>query len=147
MLGWSKLHRCNSTACLALPLLVFSCLVGCGEKISTAPIRGHVTVSGEPVGPGIVILQPEGPATGSKQPITTLSFNIYGEFTGRAPVGKHQVIIQSYEGELGQEISDSVAAPSRIPRYYADPAVSQMTALITEGDNNLRFDLNPEPLR
>jgi hypothetical protein len=147
MFGKIKIADGTHKAWLALMPLAIFCLAGCSEQVPTAPIRGHITLSGEPVGPGLVIFQPERLSTGSMRPITTLSFNISGEFTGRAPVGKHQVIIQSVEGELGQEVSDSVDAPPKIPRYYADPAVSQMTALITDGENDLRFDLTAEPLR
>lgn len=132
---------------LAAGALAAGTLVGCGEQVPTAPIRGHVTLSGVPVGPGVVILQPEGAGNGPLKRITTLNFDMHGEFAGRAPLGRHQVIIQSYEGELGQEVDDSIADLPKIPTYYADPAVSQMTALIADGENELRFDLNPAPLQ
>jgi hypothetical protein len=125
-----------SCVCL-LPALV----VGCSSSDPTATVHGQVSVGGKPVGPGIVILQPDGPATEPPRKMTTLKFGADGKFTGEAPLGKHQVMIQS--DEYSQESEQPSTTKNPIPEFYADSGVNQLSADVKDGDNKLDFDLKP----
>jgi hypothetical protein len=123
-----------------VPAAIF--LVGCSGEIPTVPVEGQVKLGGQPVGPGIVILEPRGTPTDPPRRSTTLKFAADGKISGVAPLGKHAVIIQSYEGEFGDEGAD-VKGPPKIPVFYGDPSVNNMFVEIVDGENKLDFDLKP----
>jgi hypothetical protein len=120
-------------------LLVFT--VGCGGSMPSASVHGTVTVADKPVGPGSVTLQPAGPQTDPPRPMTTLVFGADGKFSGTAPLGKHDVIIQS------DDVADEEAkqkGPPKVPLHYGQPANNQQVE-IKDGDNKLDFSLKAMP--
>jgi hypothetical protein len=123
-----------------LPALAL--MAGCGGGIPTAPVHGQVKLANQPVGPGVVVLQPIGPQTDPPRPMTKLKFGPEGKFAGVAPVGKHEVIIRS--DDLADESSE-LQGPPKIPIFYGSPDASKLTADIKDGDNVLDFDLKPTP--
>jgi hypothetical protein len=123
-----------------LPLLAL--IPGCNGGIPTAPVHGQVKLTAQPVGPGVVILQPIGPQTEPMRGPTTLKFGADGKFEGVAPLGKHEVIIQS--DDVADE-SLEVRGPPKIPIFYGTPEASKLTADIKEGENKLDFDLKAKP--
>jgi hypothetical protein len=135
---------CKREAVRCLVLLSAALLVGCGDGIRKAPAVGQVKLAGQPVGPGIVILEPVDAATVEGRRSTTLKFAADGKIAGEVLLGKHWVIIQSYEGEFGDEGADT-PAPPKIPLFYGDPTASKLSVEIVEGENKLDFDLKAKP--
>jgi hypothetical protein len=124
--------------CIAILVALSS---GCGGSIPTASVHGQVTVADKPVGPGKVILEPTGPATDPPLPITKLKFGPDGQFSGEAPVGKHQVIIQS-DDVANEEAKQT--GPPMVPLHYGQAANNEPVE-IKSGDNKLDFQLKAKP--
>jgi hypothetical protein len=118
-------------------LLVFS--TGCSGEAPTAAVHGKITLAGQPVGPGTVVLQPDLPPGDYSLPNTSMQFGADGVFSGNAPVGKHKVMILAPHDE---ELEAKGQLPkSQIPGIYSDPAANNLTTEVKAGDNTLDFDM------
>lgn len=124
-------------ACVAMTVLPF--LAGCGgeefEKLPTFPVTAVVRMDGEAFGPCSVMLHPvsEGRSVvGPTDAQGNVSFGTYENGDG-APAGEYKVVVQ---GTL------SAAPPKPIPPTYSNPAKTPLRATITEGNNEIAFDLD-----
>jgi hypothetical protein len=135
---------------LLVPLVV---VAGCGGH-KTAEVTGTVTYDGKPLQSGTIILETSGarPAVGKIVDGQIVEVTTYKPGDG-APLGEHKVAIQSVAAASsaetknpGDKIStDYMTAKPLIPPIYGDPATSGLTATISSGKNELKFDLKKKP--
>ncbi len=129
-------------------LLVLSIMTGCGEQIEkkpTAPVKGIVTFEGKPLETGEVVFFPDSGeqiAHGKIQPDGSFQLTTYEEGDGAFP-GTHKVTIISERDMEGVSAEDPEASmePSYIPTKYNMQKTSGLTAVVKEGDNEIKFDL------
>lgn len=112
---------------------------GCGsagvEIPPLAPVKGLVTIDGEPISNATVIFEPKfeaHPAVGQTKADGTFTL-MYHEGVQGAALGNYTVRIYHYgeDEELPEE--------GLIPAKYG--AQSDLTANVIEGDNDFKFDL------
>jgi len=133
---------------LCFVLLALSTMTGCGEQIEkkpTAPVKGIVTYKGEPLKTGEIVFFPdtgEQIAHGKIQPDGTFQLTTYEEGDGAFP-GNHKVTIISERDMEGVSAEDPEASmqPSFIPTKYNLQKTSGLTAVVKEGDNEIKFEL------
>ncbi len=148
----------NKTASLALhslpvPLLVLVSLLaaGCGSDGNLAPVKGIVTLDGEPLAGARVEFDPapeegiRGKSTGSASYGKTDSSGRYTlQYTHEkqgALVGKHTVRITT-RGMTVDADGKEVLVPERLPpKYHLD---SELTREVTPGSNTFDFPLSLE---
>ncbi|EDL61352.1 hypothetical protein PM8797T_12648 [Gimesia maris DSM 8797] len=129
-------------------LLLLSIMTGCGEQIEkkpTAPVKGIVTFEGKPLETGEVVFFPDSGeqiAHGKIQPDGSFELTTYEDGDGAFP-GKHTVTIISERDMEGVSAEDPEASlePSFIPTKYNMQKTSGLTAVVKEGDNEIKFDL------
>ncbi|QDT93840.1 hypothetical protein Pan161_55270 [Gimesia algae] len=129
-------------------LLLLSIMTGCGEQIDkkpTAPVKGIVTYEGKPLETGEVVFFPDSGeqiAHGKIQPDGSFQLTTYEEGDGAFP-GTHKVTIISERDMEGISAEDPEASmePSFIPTKYNMQKSSGLTAVVKEGDNEIKFDL------
>jgi hypothetical protein len=98
-------------------------LAGCGRStdLETAPVRGMVTLDGEPYSRGgTVLFQPKGAgkmATGSIQGDGTYELTTYTSRDG-AVVGKHKVHVQPIPPQIIDDLAPEPTFQSPIPEKY-----------------------------
>ena len=111
-------------------------LAGCGESgPARAPIRGRVTLGGQPLKAGRIIFTPQAPNTG---PATSaaISEGVYQLARTEGPiVGRNRVEIEAVP-DLGFPIDDDVAFAERgnrpLPRSPIPPQFNEQSQLTTE---------------
>lgn len=126
-------------------------LAGCGP--STAPVRGQVTLDGDPAGPGTVIFIPETKdgeqresAVGHFGPDGRYELTTFTHGDG-ALLGQHRIVVQA-RGESGASYGEEAAAATseaKIPLRYADPQQSGLTATVEAGVNEIDLPLKLQP--
>ena len=132
-------------------------VIGCDSKPNTGAVTGVVTFEGKPVTEGTVTFYPsEGgrPAIGhlgSDGAFTLTTFQV----NDGALLGEHKVTIEAKQvtnvppppKSLAEEVSQASAPRARakvkwlVPEKYADQTNSGLTATVTDGANQIDFDL------
>jgi hypothetical protein len=138
MASSKAMHRFVS--CAAAVLLIST---GCG-KGDRGYLSGTVLLSGQPVGPGTISLEPlDGDRAGA-----TAAFGEDGKYTlmsaGRkegAAVGEYRVLIYGGEG-FGEE-RVGPRPKSKIPARYSNPQTSDLMVTIEPEKKTVDFDLKP----
>ena len=128
-------------------LLVFVGCSGSGgeDRQATAKVHGKVTFNGEPLPTGRIHFVPTGggpTASGEIGEDGTYRLSTYGNGDG-AVVGSHKVMI-SAERDMSNVLPEDPEAsqePSLIPVKYNSEQSSGLTADVTEGGNEIDFDL------
>ena len=139
------IHR--SAAASATALAVFT-MIGCGRpahQLDTAPVRGQVTLDGQPLPSGYVVVPTARGrmASGKIQPDGTFVLSTYEEGDG-AQVGTHPVVVN----EVPPDEFSSVPARNRvpIPSRYASAGTSGLQVTVQSGEENvldLQLTTNP----
>lgn len=142
-------RRCIRRGALQSVALVCVSLLmnGCGSGKPMAPVRGTVTLDGEP----LAITPPLGSGTVTFVPKTDEQLYAYGDigqdgtFVMQTPDVGEGVVLGSYGVMIsaGKLESDSIEANMvpLLPRKYGSDATSGFTADVTDGDNVIDFAL------
>ena len=136
-------HALRIGALLGASLL----LTGCGSSAPMAPVRGTVTLDGEPLaitpprGSGTVTFVP----TSADQPYAYGDIGQDGTFMMKTPDVGDGAVLGSYRVMIsaGEMDSDDIEANMVIltPRKYGSDATSGLTADVKEGENVIDFAL------
>jgi hypothetical protein len=134
---------CKLCLTAAAAVCVLSTFTGCGQG-DWGYATGTVTLNGQPVGPGVITLEPvDGDRAGA-----IARFGEDGKFqvtSARrkegAPVGEYRVLIQGGESFGEEQVGPKPA--SKIPQRYSKPGTSDLTATIKPGKQTINFDLKP----
>lgn len=134
----------HNTVRIAAAVLAAAC-AGCGPESDmpeTAPVRGVVTLDGQPVGLARIYFSPrDGGQTseGLTDPSGRYELRYKRDVMG-ARLGKHKVVITTFEEPVKEDdLSVSGGMPERIPKKY-----NEQTALekeVVAGDNVIDFPL------
>lgn len=127
----------------AWPLFVALALVatGCGRSVGLVPVRGRVTIDGEPLTTGAVMLQPDaGPASQAKiNPDGSFCLGTFepedGAIPGRAVV---RVVCRKDITPAGGE---RAFGPSLIPEHYTRFETSGLEVDVQPGMDSLDIAL------
>jgi hypothetical protein len=144
----SSHHR----AALFVSLIV--ALSGCSaDRETTVPVTGVVEFKGAPLANVSVTFTPESgrPANGITRDDGTFELTTYEAADG-AVVGNHTVTIAALADSVPEEIPENYSYvqqgekdSARIPRHYADAALSGLKAEVqANGENRFRFALKEE---
>jgi len=137
-------HRVASTVvCIAI---LVGLTIGCSDSRYGSKVSGHITLDGEPVGPGVVVFVPEGseepPATGGIESDGSY-FLVTSHHVGLQP-GSYNVSVRAYEerdppppGEISFE--DPVPI---VPRKYLSVKTSGLKFDVESGSNSIDIDLS-----
>lgn len=158
-----NLRSCKSSVAVWLSLAAgLSCLTGCGGdddgRLPTAPVKVTVTYQGKPVENAVVTFtdpQSPPPAFGKTDADGVTTLTTYETGDG-AILGNHTVMIvkQEFAGvikeEADQESEDYDPSPGAsplpkvkdlLPKKYALPGTTDLSAEVVTGDNRFTFDL------
>jgi hypothetical protein len=120
-------------------------LLGCDRSgLNLAPVEGVVTFNGAPVEKAGVLFKPEiGPfaigTTDAEGRFTLTTANHEG-----ALVGNHKVAIsktQTTTTQVAGDVLPRYGTKYFLPAKYASPETSELTATVSDDDNELKFDL------
>jgi len=127
---------------ISLAGLFLACcfLLGCDDgKMATAPVKGTVTLDGEPVPMGTVTFVSETKgapyAYGEIQFDGTFTMSTYGQGDG-AVLGRHKIMISAFK-----VATDLPEAKSLLPSKYGSEQTSGLTAEVKEGENDIKLEL------
>lgn len=133
-----KLASCCARSCpvAAAVLLAISLVTGCGKpshQLDTAPVRGKVTIDGQPLTAGYVtVVTSRGRASsGEIQPDGTFEMSTYEPGDG-AQVGTHPVIVTP----IPQDEYPSGPKPLPVPERYKRAGTSGFTVEVKPGEDN-----------
>lgn len=128
---------------------------GCGGGgPALAPVSGTVTLKGQPVKSGTIILESAGsrPATGKIREGQIVDMTTFETGDG-APIGTHNVAINvtaeassavmENPGDAAALDRNYMGGASLIPARFSDPTTSGFKAEITKEKNELSFDIVP----
>ena len=154
----------RSFCCLMALLVVFS-VTGCGgsKYPPTFKTTGTVTLDGKPIEGATVSFYPDGtnkPANGETDASGQYQMSSFNKNDG-ATVGSFRVTVQkqpkveyestpegtpydpSMESSEPQAASDMGQSENSLPKMYADPETSGLTATVAESDSNVfNFELS-----
>ncbi len=123
--------------------------LGCGSADNMAPVKGVVTVGGEPVPSGTIQFIPASggrPATGQIGSDGSYALSTKTPGDG-VPPGEYKVIIEAKQtsGGGGGDISVP-SGPVKVtwlaPQKYSTVASSDLTATVESGTNEINFPLD-----
>jgi hypothetical protein len=126
---------------------------GCQSGVSTAPVKGTVTLDGNPLANGTCRFEAPGLPSASGK---IVNGEIVEVTTSRpndgVPVGSHKVAIWSLKeapntGAPKKDDFSFMTGTSLIPAIYNDPDKSGLTAVIKPGPNTLEFKLFSNPAK
>lgn len=117
-------------------LALLATCAGCGQSgPATAPVKGKVTLDGQPLKTGRVITLPEA-GRGANSLIAadgTFELSTFGERDG-ATLGKHKIGVVAYEATgSGPESGNG---RSLVPERYNNPETSNLTIDVKAGGDN-----------
>ena len=124
-----------------LGLAVILATAGCGAENSTPlhPVRGSVLVDDHPAAGALVVFHRVGP-----QLLSQLSPRGYVEADGTFQLTTHSRHDGAEAGTYAvtvvwrpQKDEDDDPGPNLLPRYYADPGKSGLSAVVEPGPNEL----------
>jgi hypothetical protein len=134
-------------------LLLFSSVVcfGCGSNAPIGTVQGKVTLNGQPINGGRVVMVGEQPPVELAASIEADgSYKMRSYESDGLPPGRYKVAVSSQGIADGDEIAlaGSPAPPEpagpKIPRKYESVETSGLTADVKPGDNPpFNFDLTP----
>jgi hypothetical protein len=139
--------RCAPSAALGITALATA--LGCGKpayELETAPVQGKVTLDGEPLPSGYVVVPTARGrmASGRIQPDGTFVLSTYDEGDG-AQVGMHPVIVNELPPDEFSPAPAEVRVP--IPTRYTSAGTSGLTIDVKPGeDNYLELNLTSSTL-
>ena len=160
MSGWSRGAWLAVVGCFAALALS---LPGCSRtpasnRPQTVPVKGKVTLAGQPLAKATISFQPDGKgngATGITDDGGNYSLSTFAAKDGAVP-GKYKITVTKFaEATSGSvaDVNDAKYAPptegaatanpkSIVPEQYADPEKSGLTAEVTTGAaNSFDFDI------
>lgn len=122
--------------------LTFAAITGCqpGHELETAPAFGMVTLDGQPLRSGYVIVCPERGrmATGAIDEDGSFVLSTYDKGDG-AQVGTHSVIVKP---PAIDEVGADHQAAKNLPRKYSVAKTSGLSVTVRPGERNeLNLDL------
>ena len=133
---------------VALGGMLLAVSIGCGgSEYDFGNVNGKVTLDGAPLGNVEITFQPE------EGPLASGEADAQGNFTLKsstgddgALVGSHKVLVlPSLAGGMGGSDSDGNALEGgeavELPLAYQDLSTSDLTANVTEGDNDITLEL------
>jgi hypothetical protein len=120
---------------IALAIALIASCLGCGSDSSMAPVRGKVTLNGQPIAEGAIATLPKA-GRGAQGKITNGKF-VLGTDTGSdgALVGTHQVAVIAQEKPSGAG-PEAKAGKLLVPQRYTDPTTSGLTIEVKAGETN-----------
>ncbi|HEX5442782.1 MAG TPA: carboxypeptidase-like regulatory domain-containing protein [Pirellulales bacterium] len=129
--------------CVAVALLATGCGGGRGTK--TYPVKGTVTLQGQPLADVVVSFYPEQgsrPPSGMTDAEGAFALSTFESKDG-APAGRYQVAIHEPAPEMAEgDYSLPPEKPPRFPVKYTNPRESELVAEVKSGsDNTFTFDL------
>jgi len=126
---------------LFVPLIALGCGGGDVSRLKTHPVEGVVQFEGKPLEGAFVVLHPKGvndpkhlaaqaktDATGKFKPAT------YDTSDG-AIAGEYSVTVQYFN--LVNTADGIKAGPNVLPEKYANPATTDITIRVAEGENKI----------
>jgi len=132
----------------ALVVLGSTLSAACNGRPETAPVRGQITLSGRPTGPGKIFFIPNR-LEGTEGMAAEGEFGRNGEYElttfesgDGAIVGHHRVVIVNRTGTTEGGEEEATSDPGPIPDRYWD-AESSLKAEVKRGLNTLNFELQP----
>jgi hypothetical protein len=117
-------------------LAILTLCAGCGQSgPATAPVKGKVTLDGQPLTTGRVITLPEADrgANGLIAPDGTFELSTFSDRDG-ATLGKHKVGVVAFEATAGGP--ESPTGRSLVPERYNNPETSNLTIDVKVGGDN-----------
>lgn len=135
----------------SLSLLMAVC-IGCDSKpYELAPVSGRITFDGEPLGGGVINLQPIAGENKTVGPGSTARCDADGRFTLKtlhdddgAVVGEHRVRVYSFSAETAPVTESDEGQPvEKIPHKYNYRSTLTF-AVPSGGTDEANFDLNTE---
>ena len=162
----TKNHRTATPALAAILIaLLLPCWIGCGDKLT--PVTGTVRLDGKPVAAAGVALHPVhgGPmavaATDAKGCYRLETGNKSGVMPGEYRVSvvkvemtgfranKNRLPLGPARGGIKEKMNDAARGGIKekwiIPRKYADPSTSGLTASVKPGMTPVDLDLKSQP--
>ena len=134
----NRLFPCLNVAVL---LLGFVGLIGCGGDSNLSSVTGTVTLDGQPVSDATVNFSPK--AAGSPSNGRTDSAGNYelsfSKSKKGAEIGKHSVRITTFRKANPDAETPITAVPEKIPAKYNSK--TELEADVKSGDNTLDFQL------
>jgi len=131
--------RSSPLKSITLAALLLGACSGCGggsgSRPNLVPVKGKVTYKGQPLTKGIVRFEPDGygrMATGELQADGTYVLTTFEKGDG-AVIGHHRVFITDTGSNPRKE---------RVPKKYATPDNSKLTADVDQDHTEFNFDLN-----
>ena len=125
-------------------LLLLACLAGCGSHPRRVPVSGLVTIQGDPLRWGVILLDPiDGgpPAVGEMQRDGTFRLTTFREFDGAIP-GTYRVSFLVYPLDGPPALYGRTKKKSDyLPVKYTDPQRSGLQVVISDRDNHLELHL------
>lgn len=129
---------------IAAAIFAAAC-AGCGSESDlpeTAPVRGVVTLDGQPVAMARIYFSPQDggqTSEGLTDPAGRYELRYKRDVMG-AKLGKHKVVITTYEEPTREDdLSVSGGVPERIPRKYNEQTTLEKE--VVAGDNVIDFSL------
>jgi hypothetical protein len=134
-------------------------VAGCSQKPAsnrpqTVPVKGTITLKGQPLAKATVSFQPDGKGSGASGITDDSGGFVLSTFAAKdgAVPGKYKVAVTKMDDTpSGKDMNDAGYAPptasspppkSLVPEQYADPAKSGLTAEVATGAANaFDFDL------
>jgi hypothetical protein len=153
--GLALTSRLAGTACPRrwplhrwMVVLLVVVVAGCGSNPRPVPVSGLVTIQGDPLRWGVILLDPiDGgpPAVGEIQTDGTFRLTSFREFDGAIP-GTYRVsfIVYPMDGPpalYGRTGTRAKTKSDFLPVKYTDPQKSGLQVIINERDNHLELHL------
>lgn len=146
--------RCSSNMAWLAASVLAALFVGAGcggDGATIVPVRGRVTLAGQPVEGASVMLHPEGegrPATGLTDASGEFQLTTVDEFDG-AMLGDYRVTVSLVRprGDVDYETAESGLDEMNleyvVPQRYGDRDTSGLTAQVERGMSPLELELEP----
>ena len=143
----------SNLACSSAIALTVAALVGCGESIRFAPVRGQVLVKGVPAKDVRLEFHPDA-AGGTRGPSSSGETDAEGRFElayatqstrgAGAAVGSHKVVLR----DMALAASETgIGVPVRFGPEYANLLTTPLSATITTGGEDLVIEVPSNSVR
>lgn len=143
----------SNHACFSAIALIVAALVGCGESIRFAPVRGQVLVKGVPAKDVRLEFHPDA-AGGTRGPSSSGETDAEGRFElayatqskhgAGAAIGTHKVVLR----DMALAASETgIGVPVRFGPEYANLSTTPLSATITAGGEDLVIEVPSNSVR
>ncbi len=143
----------SNLACSSAIALTVAALVGCGESIRFAPVRGQVLVKGVPAKDVRLEFHPDA-AGGTRGPSSSGETDAEGRFElayatqstrgAGAAVGTHKIVLR----DMALAASETgIGVPVRFGPEYANLSTTPLSATITAGGEDLVIEVPSNSVR